>query len=64
MSWRTLIEINHDQLHVLEGEHSHLKRLLLLLARGDMKPIELGQIPGVRFLGVKHHSEDRTVDWK
>jgi hypothetical protein len=56
MSIRTVIEINHDLLEVLE-DPIHMELLQRSLSSGDMRMIEAGCIPGIRFLGQRHHSE-------
>lgn len=70
MSTRTLIEINHDQLHALQWDLEWWTNLLQNLsaarygaalneANADGCPIHLGH--GVRLVLQRHHSDLATV---
>lgn len=66
MSTRTVIEINHDYIHQLKKDPSHVAALLLMMssgALGDPKAwnCDLG-LPGVRVLGQRHHSETLKLE--
>ena len=57
MSIRTIIEVNHDCLADLERHPEALQRLWRMLGAGEGHRIESGDIPGIRVLGQRHHSE-------
>jgi len=61
MSQRTLIEINHDQLHMLEKERDCVFPQLLHALRSGEGPMWVGRSfvsgDGIRILGQRHHSE-------
>ncbi|WP_175837047.1 hypothetical protein [Burkholderia anthina] len=70
MSTRTLIEINHDQLHRLRDDPEFLERFLANLCSsfycGDLnraneegKPLTLSN--GIRVVSQYHHTIDVTV---
>ena len=52
MSIRTVIEINHDHLYELEHNPDDVQAFLY-----SLKGIEPVEIPGIRILGQRHHSE-------
>lgn len=64
MSIRTIIEINHDHLHDLREKPEQFQKLLDLLSGADWRELErlstTNRIPGIRFIGERHHSEKRT----
>lgn len=61
MSTRTIIEINHDQLSMLERERDCVFPQLLHALRSGEGPCWVGrefvQGDGIRILGQRHHSE-------
>lgn len=57
MSIRTIIEINHDYLADLEHCPEYFERLLSLLRAGNPHGLIDHPIPGIRFVGGRHHSE-------
>lgn len=64
MSHRILIEINSDCLDELRDEPHHFRQILDYIAAGEWRRLEAVTGHGLRFIAEKHHSEDRTVDWK
>ena len=60
MSIRTILEINHDYLNRLMENPEYAHELWMLLASCDSRSIDLNKIPGVRFIGDRHHSETKT----
>lgn len=63
MSIRTIIEINHDQLRVLD-DPALMKMLKQELQGSDTRLIQAGLIPGIRILGQRHHSETLNLEVK
>lgn len=68
MSTRTIIEINHDCLHLLGHSHA-LYSLLADLAMSNIPAILNKEGPfeyanGIRILGQRHHSEPEWVQGK
>lgn len=65
MSTRTIIEINHDQLSMLERERDCVFPQLLHALRSGEGPCWVGrefvQGDGIRILGQRHHSEPEWV---
>ena len=59
MSYRTLIEINHDFIHAIERDpEQFVKSLRRALDDG----LDLGRF-GVRFFGRRHHTDPFSIDW-
>jgi hypothetical protein len=59
MSTRTIIEINHDYINQEDNApftEEVLVKLIQHLVTG--KKWEDGEIPGIRWLAERHHSED------
>jgi hypothetical protein len=57
MSTRTIIEINHDYWHELNEMPEAMKLLLQGINTFNPDDSRLRDLPGVRILGQRHHSE-------
>jgi hypothetical protein len=57
MSHRTILEFNHDYLHDLKADPKHLENLLRRLMANDWQGRWTPDVPGVRKVGERHHSE-------
>jgi hypothetical protein len=60
MSIRTIVEINHDYIRTHDGSNApftkeNIELLLQYLCGG--RDWRSGEIPGIRFLAQRHHSE-------
>lgn len=65
MSIRTIIEVNHDRVHDLEGRDSYLWSRLLLNLRGGGFTEDERQFfadHGIRILRQRHHSDHITLE--
>lgn len=64
MSNRTLIELNHDFTHYVEGEPEAFARALAAYARSASKEnAEKLERWGVKVFGMRHHSEGYRITW-
>lgn len=62
MSNRSLIEINHDYLGEIERDPEGFgKAILAELCKSNGRPRDLR--PGVRWFGLRHHSDKFKVQW-
>lgn len=63
MSVRTIVEINHDYLHDLREHPERIELLWTLLSSCDHQRLnDVAQpVPGIRFLGQRHHSDKLTI---
>lgn len=65
MSIRTVVEINHDRLHDLQRDPvKHMELLCYMLGGCDHKKLDGQVIPGIRYLGQRHHADELTVTVK
>ena len=55
MSIRTIVEIDHDYIFDIEEDVDLIAKLAAYLKSG--RKWEDGEIPGIRFLWQRHHSE-------
>ncbi len=64
MSNRTLIEINHDYAHKIEGnQESFCRALGLYLNSGNRENADQLERYGVRVFGMRHHSDGFSIKW-
>lgn len=61
MSHRTIIEVNHDFLHDLKDRPELWLEVLQKMFTSDWECRHTQQVPGVRKLGERHHSETLTL---
>lgn len=57
MSIRTIIEINHDYLHKYREHPGLWDNLLNKILSDDWEGRWVGDAPGIRKVGQRHHSE-------
>jgi hypothetical protein len=60
MSWRTIIEINHDCLPEVGAALAELVKMLPYASENEVRE-RLSMSSGVRFLARRHHSYDMKV---
>ncbi|HWT40976.1 MAG TPA: hypothetical protein VN081_06985 [Dongiaceae bacterium] len=63
MSIRTVIEINHDMIARMDSKDwEDIKRYVLASHIGSQKHYR--EVPGIRVLGSRHHSETLKLEVK
>jgi hypothetical protein len=60
MSWRTIIEVNHDHLGDLTDQRI-MESLSRRLASGNPNDERLGHIGHIRIFATRHHSDRVSV---
>jgi hypothetical protein len=65
MSNRSLVEINHDLSYAIERDpHGFTEALVRYLRSGSKEQIETLRLDyGVTVFGMRHHSEDYSIEW-
>jgi len=62
MSHRTIIEFNHDYLHRLRDDPEFGKKLAQKLIGNDWSQRWTEELPGVRKVGERHHSQELVIE--
>ena len=64
MSIRTLVEINHDKIFMIEQRPDDFADdLLRYLSSGSKEAGEQLEKYGVRVIGLRHHSDIYEIEW-
>lgn len=63
MSIRTIVEVNHDYIMRMDAQDwEDIKRQILAAYTGDQRRYR--EVPGIRVLGSRHHSETLNLEVK